>query len=215
MSIKSSLLAAALALAAQAGATELISNGSFEAGSIVVNHGDPDAQQLFSGDSSTLAGWTVIGGLDIAWIGPGNAYGLSASQGGKFLDLTGWHSSGAGAGVRQSVATTVGAHYNLSFDIGNSTTFNGGANDSVLVTAGDVLGMPVWTTTSNQSNSWDHVTLSFTALAAHTDVSIAGDQAGNYIGLDNVSVTAAVPEPSSGLMLMAGLLSIAAWMRRR
>jgi hypothetical protein len=36
----------------------------------------------------------------------------------------------------------------------------------------------------------------------------------NYVGIDSVTVTA-VPEPSSVLMLGAGLAGLAAWTRRR
>lgn len=215
MKLKSTLLAAALAMAAHAGAAELITNGSFETGTIVVNHGDSGAQQLLSGDSSTLAGWTVIGGNDVAWIGLGNPYAINASDGNQFLDLTGWHDQSAtGGGVKQTIATTAGATYTLSFDIGNSSNYNFNTNDSLFVTAGSVVGQQVWTTISNQPGSWEHVTLSFVASGATTDVSFAGGQAVWYIGLDNVSVTA-VPEPSSALMLGAGLLGMAVWLRRR
>ncbi|ELX13777.1 hypothetical protein Jab_1c24150 [Janthinobacterium sp. HH01] len=215
MKLKSTLLAVALAMAAHAGAAELITNGSFEAGTIVPNHSDTGSQQLFSGDNATLAGWTVVGGNDIAWIGLGNPYSLNASDGNNFLDLTGWHDNNStGAGVKQTIATTAGATYTLSFDIGNSINYNYGINDSLFVTAGSVVGQQVWSTVGNQASSWEHVTMTFVASGATTDVSFGGGQAVWYIGLDNVSVTA-VPEPSSALMLGAGLLGMGAWLRRR
>ena len=149
MKTKLTLLAAALAIAAQAGAADLITNGSFEAGRIVANNGDADSQQLFSGDNITLSGWTVVGGADIAWIGGGNPYAITASDGTKFLDLTGWHANNVqGAGVKQTIATTAGASYTLSFDLGNSINYNYNSNDTINVAAGN-LSTAVSTTISN------------------------------------------------------------------
>ncbi|MBI3228716.1 MAG: DUF642 domain-containing protein [Burkholderiales bacterium] len=206
------LLAAALGLGAQAQATNLISNGSFEIGTPVGNMGDNASQQIWGGNNTTLPGWSVIGG-DIAWIGSGNPYQITASHGNNFLDLTGWHAGGSGAGVTQSINTVAGGHYQLSFDIGNSFNYNYHTQDSLLVSAGN-LQQVVTTTQQDSASSWEHVTFNFIAQSNHTDISFSGQQAIWYIGLDNVSVNA-VPEPETYAMMGLGLSALVALQRRR
>src|SRR5664280_769576 len=78
------LLAGASVPLGGAQAATLVTNGSFETGAFVANL--DDTMQLSVG-STAMTGWTVVvGGL--AWIGPGNPFGLSASDGSYFLDLT-------------------------------------------------------------------------------------------------------------------------------
>ena len=78
----------------------LITNGSFEVATNFVDNNSPqDTMTLLPGDSTSMPGWTVVGGntAQLAWIGPANPFGLKASDGDYFLDLTGYK---AGAPVQ-------------------------------------------------------------------------------------------------------------------
>ena len=214
MTYRSPLIAAALlALAASSQAANLVTNGSFEAGGPPVqNNGDAASQQLFGG-STALAGWTVTGN-QIAWIGVGNPYGISASTGDDFLDLTGWASTGSG--VTQTLATTAGTHYTVQFDLGNSVNYNFGTQDALTVSFGG-QSQSVATTQANSPSSWETYSFDFVASGASTALSFTGLTAQFYIGLDNVVVTSAsaVPEPGSAALLMIGLLGLAGATARR
>lgn len=183
------------------GHCSLITNGSFEDNTTFHggNHIAGDGtMQLFPG-ATNLTGWSVVNAnnLDLAWEGPTNTYGIHASDGGYFLDLTGYHDASPYSGVEQMIATTAGAQYTLKFDLGSSTIYNGNGPADIIATAGS--------TTRNFSfftgltNDWHTETLNFTASLSSTVINLTGFSGGNYIGLDNVSVTetlAPVPEPA-------------------
>jgi hypothetical protein len=213
--ISLSILASAVLTVCMPAAAATFTNGSFEAGTPVGNYGDVSSQRLLSGDNTTLSGWTVTGaaGNDIAWIGAGNPYNLTGSEGNNFLDLTGWQSGGvAGKGVAQTFDTVNGQQYSVSFALGNSTNYNYGASSALTVTAGN-LSQTVFSLTNDSTNSWDRFALNFVAQGSSTTLSFTGLQATYYIGLDNVSVTA-VPEPETYAMLLMGLGVIGAIARR-
>jgi hypothetical protein len=72
-----------------------------------------------------------------------------------------------------------------------------------------------WLLFSNNNQGW--ASNSFTFVAAETSTSLffaGGYNAGHYIGLDNVSVTA-VPEPETYAMMLAGLGALGFMGRRR
>ena len=96
---------------------------------LVVNQGD-DTESLGNG-STAMPGWTVTApsGHSIAWIGPTNPFGLTASDGGYLLDLTGYD-SGGGGGVEQSFTTVKNGQYTVTFDLGggNGVGIDGAIN---------------------------------------------------------------------------------------
>lgn len=184
------------ALAAVNANASLITNGSFENtnNSFVgdANHVD----ELPSG-SSAIPGWTTTNGVATAWIENGNPYGISASDGQFFLDLTGYSNFGTYGGVSQSFSTTPGNNYVVTFDLGYggaSFAFRGPV--SVRVAAGG--SSTDFTSATGLPNPavWDHETFHFTATSSTTQLSLIGvsTTGGEYIGLDNVDVEPGVPE---------------------
>jgi hypothetical protein len=183
-------------------AAPLVTNGSFENGSFSDNTGD-DTMNLSVG-STAMTGWTVTD-AKIAWIGPLNPFELSASEGSYFLDLTGYHDSTPYGGVaQQNISTLSGGQYKLEFDLGSSTKY-------VLpsaITASAGLNSHLFTSTLSSLNGWEHCIMFFTASGTSTTISLTGSTAGGqYIGLDNVSVSF-VPLPSTVLLLGSGLVGL-------
>lgn len=184
-------------------------NGSFEDGTFTPPSNDTVV--VANGDSTTMPGWTVSGTHEIAWIGGSNPFGLLASNGDKFLDLTSY-GFGPGGGVQQTFDTIGGKTYNVTFDIGGAT------GTQIVATA---LGSGSGTfSATGISTSWTPQLLTFTATGSSTVLSFLGAaEAGfDYIGLDNVQVAlAATPLPSSVLMLGTALLGLGlvGWRRRQ
>ena len=208
-----SLAFAALAVGSASATANLLVNGSFENGAFV-NQGNDTMSPAVG--STVITGWTVVTDAT-AWIGPTNPFGLTASEGSYFLDMTNYQAGPPFAGVTQTVATTPGASYVLSFDLGGSTFW--GRPDSLLASAGGTSATfttgPASTATPN--NDWYHETMAFVATSASTVITLQGSAGAKYIGLDNVSVvpTASVPEPGRWALMLAGLVLAGAVSRRR
>ncbi len=229
-SFRNALLTAAVVLATGSGAAQanLLTNGSFEDTTNFVNQGN-DTMTVGVG-STTISGWTVNGAASgndgVAWIGPANPFGIAAQDGSYSLDLTGYTNGAPYAGVQQSVATTSGDTYALTFYLGaeisgvgtysidacgGSTCQTSSVN---IVTAGS--GSPV--------NSWTLETLDFTATSASTLISLLGTNSGGvqeYIGLDNVNLidtgASATPLPAALPLFATGLgaMGLFGWRRKR
>ena len=169
-----------------------------------------------SAASTELTDWTISQSVGLgqpAWIGPSNPFGLSASAGSYFLDLTGYSFGSPYGGVSQTFPTAIGTTYVLSFDLGS--TADEGGTAGINATAGSATQDFTFTTSLN--NQWMTESLIFTATAATTNITPQGSAGTNYIGLDNVTVAPAVPEPASLMVwLLIGLsIGVAGWRRRR
>jgi hypothetical protein len=208
-------LACALLFALNANAN-LLTNGSFEDGSFV-NQGS-ETMVLTLG-STVMSGWTVSND-QLAWIDTGNPWGLSAQDGNRFLDLTSYSAGAPFGGVTQTVATTPGDMYSLSFYLGSYTASWGGPPMSITAAAAGTSQTFTVSTTST-SSTWTPFSMQFTANSATTAVSLTGAAGFNYIGLDNVNLDdlggggGSVPEPATYALIPAGLGLLALARRRR
>ena len=142
----------------------------------------------------------------MSWIRSPNPWLLSAQDGNRFLDLTGYITGAPFGGVTQTIATNVGQQYDLSFFLGSYTQVWGGPPVAIVATAGSTSHTFTVSTTSNTS-TWTPFSMLFTATSANTTITLTGSAGAEYIGLDNVSVdiASAVPEPESWALMMLGL----------
>lgn len=97
------------------GATNLLTNGSFEAPVVPVG-----GFTNFNTGSTAITGWTVVGPQVSVVSGSyvSECCKFPASDGSQWLDLTG-DTANSMEGVEQSVATVAGKSYDLTFDVGN------------------------------------------------------------------------------------------------
>jgi hypothetical protein len=205
MRIKFALVFAALALWISRVQAGLVANGSFEA---ATNATTLSYISLSSG-STNIPGWTTTN-AELTWDGPaiGLTPPLTAAQGSDFLDLSGLHDASPYGAVFQTLATTIGQPYEVSFELGSDTYYDsyysGGASFAAPAVTVSLNGVAAFSATNNfptLSNYWHTWTFEFTASAASTKLMLTGTTAARvaYIGLDNVTVTAVGPTLAIGL----------------
>jgi hypothetical protein len=179
-----------VSLTAQGGGPELLVNGGLEDINDAFVVQEEGAMSLALG-STDIAGW-VVTGAEIAWITNSNPLGLSTPYGSMFIDLTGFHDSVPYGGIQQTVTTSPGQNYTLSFSLGVDQS-NPGYSGPVSVQASLLSGMVATTTTSG--GNWQ--TFGFTLLAnsVATPLTIIGASTagGQFIGLGKVSATSGTP----------------------
>ena len=182
------------ASAAYAAPVNLISNGDFENNAVSAPDGGYLTVSIATPDAIT--GWTV-GGQSVDLIK--NNYGAIS---GTSIDMLGTPGPGV---LSQSFTAAANTEYVLSFDLGR--------NPGAPLPNGAQVAVNFGSTTQNfiASVNGSHSTYTMDyfsgANAGATLLQFASVGGDNYSGavLDNVSVTAAVPEPETYAMLLAGL----------
>jgi hypothetical protein len=200
--MKNLLITAALlaSLGSAHAATNIVVNGSFE--------DQTQAPGTFTLNPS-LTGWTLVSGPNIEVRNQlvGNAF-----NGSNYVELD----SLSNSAMAQTLATTVGQNYTLSFEYSGRAAVPSASNPievlwdgvSIATATADGTGQAgnVWTQYNFNVVGTGNDTLTFRAVG--TNDAVGGS-------LDAVSITAAVPEPSTYALMVAGLGLIGFSARKR
>lgn len=196
------LTAALFSASAIAAGPNLVTNGSFE--TTAINAGSWVL-------SPTLDGWSVLAGPSNFEI-RNNVVG-SAQSGSNFIELD----TTANTTIGQSFASlTAGASYALSFWYAPRANVAASSNGIDVLWNGQQLGATI-TGQGGSAPEWTQYSFAVSALAGSNTLSFRSVGSSDSLGgsLDNVSLTAAVPEPSTYALLLAGLGAVGLVARRR
>lgn len=222
--LRISLLMSAAALLAVSPAptrADLIVNGDFETPSVKAG------KYSIYGANKSIGAWKVLGKDVLLHSTTYKEKGITfnSHSGNNALDITGNGNTGSGDGVTQSVATTVGTQYLLSFYVGrgdagkdktSGPVYANPATVDLSINGGSRLSFTNSDVTANAVN-WKEFSYLFTATSLSTTISFLNgtppnsnkkgtvNQGSNYAGLDDVSLAAVpgltttvpVPEPST------------------
>jgi choice-of-anchor C domain-containing protein len=187
-------------------------NGSFEEGTL-----DPIpglGLSILTDGSTSITGWivkTLIPGSNIDYI---STYWQN-SDGNRSIDLDG--NVGLG-GIAQTVDTLPGKRYSVLFDIASNPTVQGFAPIKTMEV--DAAGFSQQYSVDNtgytrQRMGWVTEQFDFTATDRHTELwfKMIYPEGAEGIGLDNVRLFEAVPEPATIFVALGSLAGIGVWLR--
>ena len=185
-------------------ADDLIVNGSFESPGYSGN-------AILPSGSEFVAGWTTV--LNGAEYFNATAFG-GAADGLMVVDLA--HYIYSAGGIEQTVTTTIGETYDVSFYLGNFLASGRDGTGIVKVTVDGVTQSFDTPEATAAVMVWDLASFQFTAVDTTTTIRFWNDQNANqhFALIDGVGVTAAVPEPGTWALLLTGL-GLLGWAARR
>jgi hypothetical protein len=176
----------------QAAASPIIQNGSFETG-------DLSGWQVLSGNVSIQHDYGETDGFYAAILGYGD------NDGPNFT-------------LAQTFATTAGVTYTISFDWASSPNPKLQSMDVTVTGSGSALLNQGLAGIGALPSPYQHYSYTFVADSSLTTLKFADTSPSSFQSdqtLDNVVVTAAVPEPATYLTLLAGLIGFAAFTKSR
>lgn len=181
MRYPSTLAAVLVAATSAAHATEYLQNGSFETGD--------------------FTGWTLTDTSDLTFVEP-TTFGYGAESGNYYV-YAGPPSSAPGV-LSQTFSDTLGQALKVSgWAIGDTFDLPTNLGNVSYYFDGALLGSP-----DLSSGKWTESTFQVTGTGSDT-FSIVYSNDNSFNGLDNFSVANGVPEPSSWILSLIGLIALA------